>query len=74
LDGLLDELARLREENHRLREEVQALRDEVARLKGHKARPKIGPSKLLQGDKNGGAGRRRRTRVVITRGEATRGR
>ena len=59
MDVLLDRIARLEEENHRLREENQRLRDEVARLKGHKAKPKIGPSKLLEQDK-GGAGRRKR--------------
>lgn len=68
MDALLDKVARLeeevgrlREENHRLREENQTLRDEVARLKGHKAKPKIGPSKLLERDK-GGARRRKRKR------------
>ena len=56
--ALQEQNAALQEQNHRLREDNQALRDEVARLKKQKAKPKIGPSRLSEGERK----KRRRKR------------
>ncbi len=50
-DELLAQNAALLEQVHQMRVEIQTLRDEVARLKGQKAKPQIGPSRLMQRDK-----------------------
>jgi len=57
--ALLAVIVALRELVHQLRELVQRLRDEVARLKKHKAKPRIRPSKLTEGDRKKRGGHRK---------------